>query len=69
MKNTIHLVRHQVRTRLSQMNEFDDLRSEIQYELSHEMFDEAYVKVRGNVRVRLGVVIYRTARESGRKWI
>lgn len=69
MKNTIHLVRHQVRTRLSQMNEFDDLRSEIQYELSHEMFDEAYTRVRGNVRVRLGLAIYRRACELERKWI
>jgi hypothetical protein len=51
------------------MNEFDDLRSEIQYELSHEMFDEAYTRVRGNVRVRLGLAIYRRACELERKWI
>jgi len=69
MKNTVHLVRHQVRASLSQKNEFDDLRSEIQYKLSREMFDEAYTEVRGNVRVRLGLAIYRRACELERKWI
>lgn len=69
MKNTTHLVRHQVRTSLSQKNEFDDLQRNIQYELSHEMFDEAYTRVRGNVRVRLGLAIYRRACELERKWI